>query len=103
MNNRAQVERPPYPWRYLNRTGPQTQKLRGAARKGYGFSFAVPPPDLIARVAEKNPRAGHGTGRLNGHTKNTRDIRLAGRFSVRHASPIQNDPLDCAAGAFNFS
>jgi hypothetical protein len=55
MNNRAPVERPPYPWRYLNRTGPQTQKLRGVARKGYGFSFAVPPPYLIARGGGKKP------------------------------------------------
>jgi hypothetical protein len=77
---------------HLNRfpkAGAIVLNLRLAARKCYALSLEV--PDLSARLAETSPRAGHGTGRLNGHTENTGDIGLAGRFSVRHGFPIQND------------
>src|ERR1700722_1588703 len=49
------------------------------------LSLAVPNLDLIKRVAEK-AREPAGTGRLNGDAEHTRNIRLAGRFSVRHGS-----------------
>ena len=47
---------------------------------------------MIARVAETSPRTGHGTGRPNGHSENTRDIQLAGRLSVGHGSAKQSEP-----------